>query len=884
MHDKDEKVVPLPLFKDVVGGSCCAVVVAAVSGDDAAGETTILRNAEKLRKVKNSPPRSGNLTRFMEFTKEHEKKCEAAAASATDSAEKARHERTLQKVRTMLADGKELMAKPEGTKPKVYAVARDPQAEERGGPLTKSSALRSQLQIADSESGSFANTGELWTGPAKIVVAAGPQTSKPVTKTMEIVIKGEPKKYDVEEYVERNKGGLFDSEIANHVQNTLGEGYNTAILGSELTPGLSVDKHAVWIIVQKILKGVLREAKANITNEFSVYMCVVKGREVLADLFGDSGRQPLVIANSPLFGSMVHGMTPKILKNGKDVGPAMAEALTKAKPLVKDDEYVVCTAILKQICEGDVKVSSLFATCALDMRPYVGVMEKNPAYSRQLIGQAFSGSCAPVLLVSYATLNDKAMEALNFQRKMMLPHLKSRGGSVKKFVEHMAGKVANAQEKAKKATDPKEKELCEAALKQLQKCVSDSKQLLKKPKETQPVAYLGQNQHHPQEQEPGSSNLKPGSSYFQQQEQNRSYTQQQQPQPQQGLSQPQIKPEKDAKEIDATIRVVAVLTEKRGAGQCDVTGDDNGFTVSVGGKSMKFPADEVVKRASHAASIRSSKVDALVDHFVGGFNVALLTADDDGFAVGSELLVRSTRSAFAKASAESEMYLMIAALKPEEDTAKDLQVDGANYEPRVHASSPLFGPCIGGAKLERVNTADAALTKIKSGLGVCETDKAVLFTLLVYKDINASEKDVVLSSFLTLLAGSNVQMYLKSLEAQQKERGVLHYALGGPCLTVCAVGLSTGSENADTALALGQVAKAVKGTSNSHVRSGGLKRFAMFSLKALTQLQVSLKNATGHEKERIAKSNANVEAVLKDAEEMLRDPKDRPPKVYKQLH
>ncbi|RNE98962.1 uncharacterized protein Tco025E_09128, partial [Trypanosoma conorhini] len=75
LHDKDAKLLPVPLFKDAVGGNSCTLVVAAVSGGDAVGETNILKNVLRLRKVKNSPSRSGNLTRFVEFTKEQERKC-----------------------------------------------------------------------------------------------------------------------------------------------------------------------------------------------------------------------------------------------------------------------------------------------------------------------------------------------------------------------------------------------------------------------------------------------------------------------------------------------------------------------------------------------------------------------------------------------------------------------------------------------------------------------------------------------------------------------------------------------------------------------------------------------------------------------------------------
>ncbi|RNE98960.1 uncharacterized protein Tco025E_09126, partial [Trypanosoma conorhini] len=122
LHDKDAKLLPVPLFKDAVGGNSCTLVVAAVSGGDAVGETNILKNVLRLRKVKNSPSRSGNLTRFVEFTKEQERKCVAALALTRSAAEKARYKRIIRKMIVVLADAQELMAKPEGANAKMYPV------------------------------------------------------------------------------------------------------------------------------------------------------------------------------------------------------------------------------------------------------------------------------------------------------------------------------------------------------------------------------------------------------------------------------------------------------------------------------------------------------------------------------------------------------------------------------------------------------------------------------------------------------------------------------------------------------------------------------------------------------------------------------------------
>ncbi|RNC46523.1 hypothetical protein TcCL_NonESM03680, partial [Trypanosoma cruzi] len=627
LHEKDEKVVPVPLFRDAVGGNSYSLVVAAVSGGDATGETSILKNVEKLRKVKNFPPRSGNLARFLEFTQEEERRCRSMAESSKDAAEKARYGRLMRKMVIVLDDAKEMMAMPEAVKPKVYTSSRvsrenaidgakqkpedtkpeetklevakpeekkpegakpeenkpegakpeetklevakpeekklevakpeekkpeDTKPEEKklevakpeekkpegkkpedtkpeatklevakpeekkpegakpkenkpegakpkdtkpeeppketkpeetkpedAKPEVNNSLLPLRESVTDEakpkpESASTAATSkskalessdpaggeaEPWQNSVRIAVTVGKQ---PVSNTIDLSVKGELKKCTVDEHINCFEGMPIESKVAKRMQKILGDGNNIALLAAEVIPGLAVEKQITWSIVQSILEGVLKETRNGLANEFTLYMSVVKGKQVVSDLFGKAEARPLVVASSSLYGVVLHEMTPKVVKTAADVEPVLRSALTRAAELVKDDEYIVCTAVLKQIFEGDVKVASLFAMSALDMRPYVGVMEKNPEYVRQLFGHAFIGSCSSAVLVSYATLDEKATEALNAQSKVMLTNSKPRGGSVKVFVKNMTEAIASAEAKLQKATTPKEKERCEA--------------------------------------------------------------------------------------------------------------------------------------------------------------------------------------------------------------------------------------------------------------------------------------------------------------------------------------------------------------------------------------------------------------------------------------
>ncbi|CCD16367.1 unnamed protein product [Trypanosoma congolense IL3000] len=838
----DEGVVPTVLTKGVLGGNSCVAAVVGFSGNDVAVDTSILGSTAKLREIRNAPPRSGNLSRFVEFVTGQLSDCKAALERSKDGPERDRHERMLRKLEVMLADGKKLLSDPEGTRPRVYAPNKGPvvdggavkvgaaeksESVKKGGPTNGTASAASPPKPKAEEAAPGA--AGPWETPLKLVVTEGP---KPPDNTIEIEVDGEKKVHRVDECIQRSGSRPVSSLVVQRMKEVLEKGCNVSLLSAEMVPGLAVDKHVTWNFAQEILRDTLNKKKDGVTRELALYMSVLKGKQVVIDLFGGSEKLQLTIAKSPLFGVVVHGTSAKFVKDPTEVAPVFETALKRAKELLMGEEYIVCTAVLKQITGTDVIVSSLFVVSASDMQPYIDAIEKKPTHSQTLFAHPFLGPCSTAMLVSYQAMNDRVVKALNAHRKMALENSKAPGGSVRQFVGVMERSVASAEESLKKLGDSKERVHQERSLQDKKQALQDAKRLLENPNEAQPAAYAV-----PQAQECGG--------------------------------------------IDPTVRVVVILTEKRDGKKRCIMDKGSGFAVRTPAEEADFPADEVVKRLGQAATIRSSSVDFLIDHFVRGYNVALLTADGEGFSTGLPLLEHSARSVLGKIAPSSELFVMLASIKTDRASAKDLLHEGATYEPLQHASSPLFGPCVADAKLERIKTSDSLLRSLNDAVKVCEADKTMFFSLFVHKERRASDGDVVLSSFLILLAGDNIDVYKSALEKRQKERGLLQYALGGPCLTAFTLGLTTATTDIDKPLAFGKLAKDAHGSRNGTIRTGGVRRFVAFSTKALEQLRALQKKAPESDRKRLMENATNVERVLADSEELLRNPCDRVPRAYK---
>ncbi|KPI88091.1 hypothetical protein ABL78_2821 [Leptomonas seymouri] len=113
---------PHRLFRYAVDGACVTVSGLCVSSNDE-GAQAALEVERKMREVKNQPPRSGNVKRFVDFTYKEITRQKEKAAAASGSEKKTR-EKQIERMEEMVKDANELFAEPEKTRPKGYSTGR----------------------------------------------------------------------------------------------------------------------------------------------------------------------------------------------------------------------------------------------------------------------------------------------------------------------------------------------------------------------------------------------------------------------------------------------------------------------------------------------------------------------------------------------------------------------------------------------------------------------------------------------------------------------------------------------------------------------------------------------------------------------------------------
>ncbi|KPA84411.1 hypothetical protein ABB37_02389 [Leptomonas pyrrhocoris] len=124
MTDIKDKLPSSPhrLFRYAVDGACVTVSGLCIDSNDEEAQAA-LEVERKMREVKNQPPRSGNVKRFVDFTYKEITRQKEKAASATGSEKKTR-ETQIERMEEMVKDANELLTEPEKTRPKGYPTGR----------------------------------------------------------------------------------------------------------------------------------------------------------------------------------------------------------------------------------------------------------------------------------------------------------------------------------------------------------------------------------------------------------------------------------------------------------------------------------------------------------------------------------------------------------------------------------------------------------------------------------------------------------------------------------------------------------------------------------------------------------------------------------------
>ncbi|KAG5469581.1 hypothetical protein LSCM1_02806 [Leishmania martiniquensis] len=113
---------PHRLFRYAVDGACVTVSgLSIASNDENAREG--LEVERRMREVKNQPPRSGNVKRFVDYTYKEILRQKEKLVSASGSDKKTR-EAQIERMEEMIKDAKDLLTSPENTLPKGYSMGR----------------------------------------------------------------------------------------------------------------------------------------------------------------------------------------------------------------------------------------------------------------------------------------------------------------------------------------------------------------------------------------------------------------------------------------------------------------------------------------------------------------------------------------------------------------------------------------------------------------------------------------------------------------------------------------------------------------------------------------------------------------------------------------
>ncbi|ORC87253.1 uncharacterized protein TM35_000232240, partial [Trypanosoma theileri] len=468
IFNKDEKVVPVPLFKDVVGGSCRSLVVTALSGSDAATEAKILKNAEKLRGVKTNAPRSGNLTRFMEYASEKVAHLESKENRTS------RDQRTLNMMRSMLVDIDRINSDLKW-KQLVYPVRSLHELDDWASVSEDGDkGLLGKRDVSESSLGSFEERNINR-------VAVVENTGVDVTSSTLTLRNG--KVYRMEEciYCKGSANDGVHSAILSRLTELFSAGNNLAILGANMSSGAATQDPLIWKSLKDILSSVVENSIPNIINMLTLRMCLVKGHNVIGDLLGSGDEMPLSLLVSPLFGPVVDGIEVKELKDSTEVDNIITNALQRASELMQDGAAVVAIAVLKQVLDNDVRLASLFVASAQNLDAYYYKTGKYSKHPLALFDSSFNSPCitTAVLTYDYANSEEEIVEtSLNRMESLAVIKRPSiRPGSVNAFIKNARSALSNQYNVGFNGSE------------QLELVLADHERMLMNPLKEKPMVY-----------------------------------------------------------------------------------------------------------------------------------------------------------------------------------------------------------------------------------------------------------------------------------------------------------------------------------------------------------------------------------------------------------
>ncbi|KAG5494493.1 hypothetical protein GH5_02516 [Leishmania sp. Ghana 2012 LV757] len=855
------------IFTNAIGGASRTVAIVQVPEKDAEALVSgAAAHSQHLREIKNTPTRSGNMKRFIDYSER------AAAANTKVPPE------TAAKIERMLKDAKELLARPEQTPLMAYALlnstssATPPEREHRSSEPAAKSAGAPAAAAADAAPTATAPKVPAVEKPADTTVAAPAATpsAKPRSeKQVRLVVcvdgtrtmPAEQMKAD-EVVARANAVDMPASEVLKTLRAAFGSGRNVALLSAETRRSVPLRDQYTWMSVADVLTKAFEPPPGNAKDTLiELFMSVVLKRQVLCDLMADGGAsakpKPLGTATSPLFGPLPFDTTYKTLRQASDVKPALEQALQAAPAyLTEPDAMIVMTAVLKQLqTNNDVLLASFMAVSGPTAAGVCGAMSKNPDYSRSLLSYAIGGPCVTSLLVCVGSdyeASEAAKRSLtDMQALTKQPNHTSRDGSVMAFIDYaQKGLGAHASKLAK--AEGEERERIAAALKRLQMMHDDYRAFLRFPAESMPAYYIGDKRVSPA---PRTSGDKP--------EEVASAT-----------ASTQEKPQRDAGvRSTAPIRTVAVV----------IDGDDDAGDVAnktpmevtekvLIVKGQRYAPTEVVQ--AKGGSIRSVVVDEMHKIVLNGYNAAMLTSDVGGSTVGISMAVKTVTVIVRDLPKGSEAFWSVTVSK--DGKVKDMLADNSPYYDLQMASSPLFGNVPYGASIVPVTEVHVEPT-VRAVRNEVREKGGVGYIAVILR-IMQPDGDVCVPSFIVAIAGDSVEEYEKALSTRSSS-ALLSTAIGGACTSIYVAGIR--GKSGEVAQPVLELTAKMMRVQNGPLRSGSLKRFISHTEPAVAAMQRKIEASGGAPNPQLLAQVGRIGTMLKDAQSMLNSPGGGAPAVYK---
>ncbi|KAG5469223.1 hypothetical protein LSCM4_02621 [Leishmania orientalis] len=915
------------LFRYAFGGAATTAFVVSMSQSDPVAEVVAsLSTQHAASAVLNRSPRQGSIKNFLSYAKASlDRRRERLAALPDGSAEKATVINVMAPMERMLSDHEKVMTDPAENFPRAYAAegrsdketkgeapaAVDAARQEGSGPLTGSGSrdLPRGQQSHQSPLKSAVTTlssrpEEPASGFTEPRVVAFVEREFAVGATHLSLGMAD---YKLDEIVRRMKSscGTTTGPSVNLVEikaHFAGVHNCSLISASSVKDALSAEE-PVWMYFQQCLNNALAGGKPGEEVCVDLNFTVVSAEELVADLLSDENMaepEKLEIVSSPIYGPRVCNTCTVAARNADEVARLLDKVHARAERYLSEirtgDLMMVGTGLLRRLTnEGDVLVASLMGTLAgLSVKAYKEAMEKAPVARRTLLSSAYGGPSATMTMLNVGVEDESAQEMVSTAIAISKKHrnLLSRTGSVQAFVRYTEGTMKRELVRAVAASgESKDRHL--QKINRLQPVVEDHKKLLldfAAPIPAYPATRPHSSNTPKAKKEdaaiagklPTNANTPSGSCKAPQS--TKTPTLHRVPEPGTKAAMPMRCHVTKKEPVGPNrIQTVVVVTANRktpsSTAMVPVTRtDDTHITIQTSGEQRTLECDEAVSRLDHSSPVRSDKLSAVVQQFVGGFNTAVLCCDVGGSNAGLTACTKIVHDVMDRKPENSELYMSIVAVK-DDGNAKDLLAPrgSSGYAPMKVSNSLVFGPWVHRATMKHL-TGVAQFDEAFAARAEATQDGAVCIVSLALKAME--KKDVIVSSLLLSLS-TQLNAHAAVVNAPLKmDRKLYQYALHGSCFSIGLLGLPDKVDERGIAECLDTYAT-MRTIENRPMRNGSVRRFLAYSTNATADMKSRAEYITDERQRGLyAQRIASLEKMVGDARALIESPEGQVPITY----